>query len=155
MEGNWNPLRGKAQPLSLWAKIFCASAVLVSTVFCAGQSIAAGEALAAAATPTPEKYCPTEKYDAVTVQGKYLGWQLPHSPDGTITVRLRDSHVPLHIIASETRARSLFGHNFNADVEVTYDFIQIYSKEAKMCLRHYVLKTGKIIDEQKTTKFYH
>ncbi len=102
-----------------------------------------------------KELCPTEKYDSVTVQGTYLGWQLPHTPDGTITVKLRDSHAPLHIIATETRARSLFGHNFNANVEVTYDYIQTYSKEGEICLRLYVLKTGKIIDEQKKTKFYH
>ncbi len=104
---------------------------------------------------TPEELCPTEKYDSVTVQGKYLGWQLPHTPDGTITVRLRDSHVPLYILASETRARSLFGRNYNAFVEVTYDFIQHYSREEELCRRYYVLKAGKLIDEQKETKFYH
>ncbi len=102
-----------------------------------------------------KELCPTEKYDAVTVQGTYLGWQLPHTPDGTITVKLRDSHVPLYIIATETRARSLFGHNYNANVEVTYDFIQTYSKEGEICLRLYVLKTGKVIEEQKKSKFYH
>ncbi len=102
-----------------------------------------------------KELCPTEKYDSVTVQGTYLGWQLPHTPDGTITVKLRDSHVPLYIIATETRARSLFGKNYNANVEVTYDFIQTYSKEGEICLRLYVLKAGKVIEEQKKTKFYH
>ncbi len=102
-----------------------------------------------------EEMCPTEKYDAVTVQGIFLGWQTPNSPDGTITVRLRDSHAPLHILVSETRARQLFNREYNAIVEVTYDFIQHYSRADKKCHQSYVLKTGKIIDEQKKSKFYH
>ncbi len=106
-------------------------------------------------TRTPEALCPTEKFDAVTVQGKYLGWQIPHSPSGTITVRLRDSHAPLHIITTPTRAKSLFGDNYDAPVEVTYDFIQHYSREDKKCHQLYVLKTGKMIDKEKKNKFYH
>ncbi len=102
-----------------------------------------------------EALCPSEKFDAVTVQGIYLGWQLPHTPEGTITVRLRDSHVPLHILASETRARSLFERKYNAIVEVTYDFIQTFDKKEERCRQYYVLKTGKIITEQKKSKFFH
>ncbi len=121
-------------------------------LFCAVPSLL-GAPMAEARTE--EDMCPTEKYDAVTVQGKYLGWQIPRSPKGTITIRLRDSHVPLHIITTQTRADLLFKDNYDAPVEVTYDFIQHYSQEDKKCLQLYVLKTGKVIEKQKTSKFYH
>ncbi len=96
---------------------------------------------------TPEEYCPAEKYDSVTIQGKYIGWQLPDTPQKTITVSLKESHVPLYIIASEFRAKTLFGDNYNKTVEVTYDYIQNYSQKDKKCMRYYVLKNGKVLPE--------
>ncbi len=96
---------------------------------------------------SPEEYCPAEKYDSVTVQGKYVGWQLPNTPKKTITVRLKESHVPLYIIASEFRAKSLFGNNYNKNVEVTYDYVQNYSKKDRKCIQYYVLKNGKVLAE--------
>ncbi len=121
--------------------------IFLSLVILTGFTLTADKAFSRSA----EEFCPAEKFDAVTVQGIYLGWQIPNSPDGTITVRLRESHVPLHIIASETRARHLFNRNYNALVEVTYDFIQNYSKEEEICRQYYVLKTGKIIQKSKNT----
>ncbi len=148
----------KLLPCLLACLLICLSAwTTLSTAHAATEAQASTRAVVEDApfTRTPEELCPTEKFDAVTVQGKYIGWQIPRSPSGTITVRLRDSHVPLHIITSATRAKSLFGDNYDAAVEVTYDFIQHYSREDKKCHQFYMLKTGKIIKEQKKGKFYH
>ncbi len=127
----------------------CIRKLLVCTLF----SLMAVTLHAKASFALSEKErCPTEKYDSVTVQGIYLGWQIPFSPDGTITVRLRHSHAPLHIIATETRARHLFNRQYNAPVEVTYDFIQVYTKEENRCRQFYILKTGKILQEKEKSK---